>query len=92
MDRLRDWIAEHNENALLADGFEEAIVGVAERCGQPTLVVYDADKCLEILMQRDNMSLEEAFEFLSFNTLGAWMGEHSPLFLWRKEDAVDGEA
>jgi hypothetical protein len=86
---FREWIAEHNEDALLADGYEDAIVGIAERCGQPTLVVYDAWKCVEILIQRDGMDPDEAMEFFQFNTLGAWAGENSPLYLWRKEDAVD---
>jgi hypothetical protein len=82
-DELREWIAEHNPDALLADGFEDAIVGVAERCGQPTLVVYDVARCLDILMQRHGMTDEAAAEYFSFNTLGAWVGEHTPLYLTR---------
>ena len=81
-DELHDWIIEHNEEALLADGFEEAIIGVAERCSQPALVVYDAEKCIKILMER-GMTWEEADEFFNYNTLGSWMGEHTPLFLWK---------
>jgi hypothetical protein len=84
-DELREWIAAFSEEALLADGFEEAIIGVAERCSKPPLVVYDADKCIEILMQRDGMEHDEAEEFFQFNTLGAWMGENTPLFLWKYE-------
>lgn len=83
---IRDWIAAQDEDALLADGFDDAIVGVAERSGQPTLVVYDAQKCIEILMQRDGMSEEDATEFFEFNTLGAWVGDHTPLWLWHKPD------
>jgi hypothetical protein len=84
-EQVREWIAAHNEEALLADGFEEAIIGVAERCSKPPLVVYDADKCVRILMQRDGMEEDEAEEFFQFNTLGAWMGENTPLFLWKYE-------
>jgi hypothetical protein len=79
----REWLAEVNPEALLADGFEDALVGVAERCGQPILAVYDAVQCIEILMKRDGMDYEEAEEFFTFNTLGAWAGDHTPLFLWR---------
>jgi hypothetical protein len=85
VEAMREWIATHNENALLADGFEEAILGVAERCGKDPLVVYDADKCIGILMQRDGMEYDEAEEFFQFNTLGAWAGENTPLFLWKYE-------
>jgi hypothetical protein len=85
-DPFRDWIANENPDALFADGYEDAILGTAERCGQNVLVVYDAWKCVEILIRRDGMDPEEAMEFFQFNTLGAWMGPNTPLFLWRKED------
>ena len=81
---VHDWIGEYNDEALTADGFDEAIIGVAERCSQPTLVVYDAEKCVEILQRDSEMTEEEAHEFFQFNTLGAWVGENTPLFLWRK--------
>ena len=82
-DRLREWVAEFNEEALLADGYEDAVIGVAMRCSKPPLVVYDADRCIEILMNRDGMDYDEAWEFFEFNTVGAWAGEHTPLFLYR---------
>lgn len=83
---LREWIAEYNSAALTADGFEDAIIGIGERCSQPILVVYDIARCIEILMARDGMSYDDAFEFFEFNTLGAWMGEMTPLFVWCKPD------
>lgn len=83
-EEFREWVAEQNPDALFADGLEEAILGIAERCSKAPLVVYDADKCIEILATRDGMSREEAEEFFHFNILGAWVGEGTPLFLWRK--------
>ena len=85
-DELRDWIADYNPDALLADGFEDAILGVAERCSQDALVVYDAEKCVEILMSRDHLSYEAAQEFFDFNVAGAWVGVHTPLFLTRRPE------
>ena len=66
---------------LLADGFEGAFIGVSTRCGQPTLAVYDANKCLQILIDRDDMNHEEALEYFNFNVIGAWVGDETPLFL-----------
>jgi hypothetical protein len=86
-DHARDWVVNHNPEALLADGYEDAFVGIIERCGQPALVVYDAWKCVEILIERDKMDPDEAMEFFQFNTLGAWAGDNSPAYLWLwKED------
>jgi hypothetical protein len=84
-DALRDWIAGFNEDALTADGYDEAIIGMAERCSQPTLIVYDAEKIIEILMEQGPMSYEDALEFFNFNISGAWVGEHTPLFMWRRQ-------
>lgn len=85
-DELRELVAEENPEAFLADGFEEAFVGFARRCGQPTLVVYDIDKCVEVLMRRDGMSYEEAHEYLEFNSIGAWVGENTPVWFERIEE------
>lgn len=45
------------------------------------VAVYDYDKCVEVLVARDGMTHEEADEFLSFNTLGAYVGENGPLYI-----------
>jgi hypothetical protein len=81
---IRDWVAQYNEDAMLADGFDEAIIGMAERATKAMLVVYDAEKCIDILMKRDRMTRDDAAEFFMFNTAGAWMGDLTPLFLWRR--------
>ncbi len=65
--------------ALLADGFEDALIGSCVRFGQPTIALYDLDKCIKILM-RDGASYEKALEYFEYNTLGAWMGDSTPAF------------
>jgi hypothetical protein len=80
---VRDWLEDFGEELLLAEGFDDAIIGIGERCGQPPLVVYDAEKCLKILMERDGRSHQEASDFFAFNTVGSWVGEKTPMFLWR---------
>lgn len=66
---------------LFAAGFEDALLGWAQRCGKPHVAIYDYDKCIEILMTRDGMTLEDAIEFFEFNTVGAWVGEGTPMFM-----------
>ena len=74
---------------LMADGFEGAFVGVARRCGQPDLAVYSVRRCRDILVERDGMTHEDAADFLEFNTVGAWMGELTPIWLVEKENDDD---
>ncbi len=84
-ERLKDTIREENPDALIADGFDAALVGFARRCGQPTLAVYDSRLVLECL-QREGMSHSDAREWFEFNIVGAWMGEHTPLWLHLETD------
>jgi hypothetical protein len=72
-------LAEINEEILLADGFEEALVGYVERAGGPTVAVYDTEKCISIL-QENGMTEEEAVDFFYYNVVGSYMGENTPVF------------
>jgi len=76
-----DKISEINPEALLADGFEDAIIGMCMQFGQSPVVTYDYEKCIEILKERDKMDNEEAVEYMDYNVIGAYMGVHSPVFL-----------
>ena len=40
---VSEWVSEFNEEALFADGFEDAFVGVIERFGQDPIAVYDRE-------------------------------------------------
>ena len=74
-------ISEINPEALLCDGFDEAIIGMAERINLGPVVAYDVDKMLEIMVERDGMSYDEAMEYFDYNIIGAWMGENTPIFI-----------
>jgi hypothetical protein len=69
--------------ALTADGFEDALLGFGHQYYH-AVAIYDKDKCIEILMTRDGMSYETAIEYFDFNVTGAWVGEHTPVFLEQK--------
>ncbi len=80
----RNWLdcaAEMNEQIVTCDGFESCIIGIANRFGMEPVVAYDYDKCIALLVSRDGMSEEEAVKFFEFNTLGAWVGEGTPVFI-----------
>lgn len=77
---IQDEIIRLDENALFADGFEDALVGYVSH-PSVVLAAYDREKCIKILMERDRMSMEEAEDCFSFNTENAWVGIHTPVFL-----------
>ena len=74
----RSFISDVNGEALFADGFDDAIMGY-DAVGYR--VVYDYDKCMEILQERDGMTPSESHEFMEFNVVGAYVGDFTPLFI-----------
>lgn len=62
---------------LKADGLDDAVIGI---CFATQRLIYDVDKCVRILMERDGMGADEAMEFLAFNTFGAYVGEQTPIW------------
>jgi hypothetical protein len=76
-EKIIDELGE-DENVLLADGFDDAFVGIGRQFGRP-IAVYNKSKCINIL--QEDMSEEEAEEYFQFNVEGAWVGENTPIFL-----------
>jgi len=60
--------------------FDEAIIGIVTRMDLEA-VCYDEQQVIELLMNHDGMDYEEAIEYMDFNMKGAWIGEHTPVFL-----------
>jgi hypothetical protein len=77
----QEQLAESNPEALFADGFEDALVGMGTVFSKGPIAIYDYEKCAQILMKRDGMTWEEAVEFIDFNVTGAYVGEHTPAFI-----------
>tara|TARA_Y100000004_G_scaffold156415_1_gene181547 strand:- start:169 stop:441 length:273 start_codon:yes stop_codon:yes gene_type:complete len=82
-EMLMEALAE--EECLLADGYDDALIGITE--GMNPVAVYNTDKCIEILMRDDELTHEEALDHFYYNTVGAYVGEKTPLFL----RMIDGE-
>ena len=63
------------EELLIADGFNDAIIGIDE---SSLRIIYSVKKCIEILMK--DMSEEDALEYFSYNVSGAYVGEKTPIW------------
>ena len=66
-----------DEEFLKADGFDDAVIGVDE---STLRLIYSTTKCVEILIERDDMEFDEALEYFDFNVRGAYMGEKTPIW------------
>jgi hypothetical protein len=79
--RIKDFIGDGEALLLEPEMFDDAIIGVAERCGQPTIVAYSRERCIEILEREYEMEHDEADEYFEFNIAGGWLGEGTPVFI-----------
>ena len=80
-DGIVEWLSQYPDEVMLADGFEDAFLGICEMFGKSPVAAYDRDKCMEVLVERDGMEYEEAVEFFDFNVSGAWVGDSTPVYL-----------
>ena len=69
------------EGAVMLDGLEEAVVGIVDEFGNGKRILYSVPKILNILQERDLMTMGEAEEFYDFNILGLHAGNQNAVFL-----------
>jgi len=68
------------DDLVFWDGCDDALVGVGSRCSQKTVAVYDYERMIQCFME--DMTREDAEEWVAFNILGAWVGEKTPIILF----------
>lgn len=84
-NNIRTELSDSYDELLFADGFDDAIIGVS--CGmEESRVVYSIGKMIDILIKEHDMEANEADEFLQFNTIFAWVGDRTPIYLNTKEE------
>ena len=93
---ITNYLEEHYphdlDKILLADGFEEAFMGVVESFGTAPKACYNLGQCLDILMcgkgiEDTPMTYDEAVEYMEFNVTQAYVGENTPSFI----NVIEGE-
>jgi hypothetical protein len=78
---VRELLAEHyDEDILLADGFDKALIGIGRIFYGAPIAVYDRSVAIDIL-RKQGMKTFEAEEYFSYNVSGAYVGEGTPMFV-----------
>jgi hypothetical protein len=74
-------ITENNPDAILWDDLDEAVIGFTT----DYVAVYDLDKLSECLLkQNPDWTEQDALEWIDFNIICAYVGEHTPLHIYTK--------
>lgn len=66
-----------DENFLIADGFDNAVIGVDEKSMR---LIYSVKRVIDILLK--DMSETDALEYFYFNIDGAYMGDKTPIWCY----------
>jgi hypothetical protein len=63
---------------LTVDGYDNAVIG-----HEPNrdVFIYDRQKMVEVAVNEMGMTEEDAVEYLEFNVWGAYVGEHTPIYI-----------
>lgn len=65
------------------DHLDRAIVGIARQYPSVTAVVYDYEAMVQILVDEQEMSDEDAREYVDFNVVQSYVGPGTPMTLYR---------
>lgn len=81
LEEINQFLEDADMSTLSADGFDDAILGVANDFNSPPRLVYSITGCIIILMQRDGMNYIDAMEHFGFNVQGSYVGERTPIWV-----------
>lgn len=85
---IADALSMRDEETLLMDNFDEAFIGFSQRINEPLLAVYSYEKMVQVCVERDGMTYDEATEYIEYNCIGAWVGERTPIIVQNPFDDI----
>ena len=71
-------LVDKDEYVILADGFEDAFIGVTTN--KPIRAVYNYWKCLELLMKDEDADFDESIDWLD-EFIKESFGKHESLYI-----------
>ena len=71
-------IEDAEEDVLIADGFDDAVMGIEHNSSR---LIYSVSLCIEILMD-EGMNMEDALDYFMYNVCGSYVGDLTPIWCW----------
>jgi hypothetical protein len=82
-EHIYEELALLNPLAVAPKGFERAYIGFTVGL-EPSVAVFDYDKCVEIICDEKNVNEEDAIEYLNFSVVFAHFGKNYPVYVQLK--------
>ena len=86
-ERIREILKDDNPDALLYDDMDDALIGIyrgdlaRQDIQEGCIAVYSYVNFVQIYIDRDGMTEEEAVEFFDFNVAGGYIGKYQPIIV-----------
>ena len=71
---------EHKDKILLADGLDEAFIGLFTK-DDVQVAVYGIYSSIFTLRAKNKWSWQTAEDYFNYNTLGCYVGAYTPIFI-----------
>ena len=84
VDFIEMGYSDYSDKILLADGFDNAFIGVGENAEGNPVAIYSIEKCLDILAEQFKNEEDpqgDAIDYFEFNVRGSYVGEFTPMFI-----------
>ena len=84
VDFIEAGYSDFSDKILLADGFDDAFIGVGDNAEGNPVAVYSIEKCLNILAEQfkdEEDAIGDAIDYFEFNVRGSYVGEFTPMFI-----------
>ena len=86
-DKVRNWVKDNDEEALFADGLDDAIIAISrDSLTGKYRVVYDVARIVQVLVNDQGRSEDEAYEHMEFNIIGGYVGDMTPIWAFLPEE------
>ena len=80
--KFKKYISEYCEDIVVADGLEDAFLGI-HHATNGSVAVYDKDLVIKTIMRDFPLTWEEAEDYAEFNIFNAKIGDQTPIFITR---------
>jgi len=84
VDFIEAGYSDYSDKILLADGFDDAFIGVGDNAEGNPVAIYSIEKCLDILAEqfKDQEDPQgDAIDYFEFNIRCSYVGEFTPMFI-----------
>ncbi len=80
---IKKFLASLNEDAVLYDDYDDALIGIAHRHGSGAIAAYDIAEVFKVIEKNLGPSCTEkdAVDHFEYKVMGTWAGEHTPIFI-----------